>query len=301
MAATTLVGRLLCASASSYSVVKGETVLDPELAVPYYDGVGYLEPPAAFLAGADDINSCTVGTTNDGVVVAFRGTLSLDGPFTIPKLIDWVNDFNAAPAKWDTGTGDVHDGFLGSLNSLWAVVRDEAKRQLQASGKQLLITGHSKGGSVAALAAMRFFEKENINPKVVTFAAAKAGNTVFADKYNSAIDHTRYEFADDIVPHLPPSAPFIEALHSLSFFSRRLQGLQDFDYGRLGNLLYIKRSMEIIPDPDNSLLDQRRKSILKTILLGHIQQVGDDHRIACGYGYMTSLCPAGVCPVPMNS
>ncbi len=84
MHATTLEGRLLCASASAYAVMEGETTLDPQAAMPYYDGVGFMQPPAAFQAGKDDINACLVGTTPDGVVVAFRGTLPLDGPFTLP-------------------------------------------------------------------------------------------------------------------------------------------------------------------------------------------------------------------------
>lgn len=99
--ATTLAGRLLCASACAYSVIEGESKLDPDAAVPYYGGVGFNEPPTAFLAGRQDIDSCIVGTPADGVVVAFRGTLPLDGPFTVPVLLDWVNDLNARPVPWD--------------------------------------------------------------------------------------------------------------------------------------------------------------------------------------------------------
>src|SRR5262245_37992789 len=111
--ATTLEGRLLCASACAYAVIEGESSLDPEAALPYYAGVGFTQPPAAFQAGTEDINACLVGTTDDGVVVAFRGTLALDGPFTLPKLLDWVNDLNAKPVEGDGLPGQVHEGFLG--------------------------------------------------------------------------------------------------------------------------------------------------------------------------------------------
>jgi hypothetical protein len=298
MAAATVAGRLLCASASAYAVIEGEDRLDPETAIPYYAGVGYKEPPAAFLAGTRDINACLVGTTADGVVVAFRGTLPLDGPFTIPKLLDWVNDLNARPVPGDGLPGEVHEGFLGSLDSLWGAVRDEAKRQMLQAGAAapLLVTGHSKGGAIAALAAMRFRTQDAVEPIVVTFAASKAGNTEFAAEYNAVMDHTRYEFAEDIVPHLPPSESFLGVLNTASVFSRRLSNLEQFDYGRLGKLLYITRALEIVPDPDNSLLDQRRERILRLVLMGHLQRIGDDHRSGCGYGYMSALNPSGVCP-----
>jgi hypothetical protein len=234
-------------------------------------------------------------------VVAFRGTLSLDGPFMFPKLLDWANDLNAGPVPWDTPDGEVHSGFLGSLNSLWTDARDETMQQLAAAGPgtQLFVTGHSKGGAVAGLAAMRFFQKEGIKPTVITFAAAKAGSTEFAAAYNSLIDHTRYEFAEDIVPHLPPSASFLGVLANLPFFGKRFSHLKDFNYGRLGKLIYITRDLQQVADPDDSLLDERRNRILKLILLGHLQQVGDDHRIACGFGYMSSISPTGVCPDPV--
>ena len=301
--ANTLEGRLLCASGCAYAVSPGENILDPQAAVPYYAGVGFTQPPTAFLAGRDNINACLVGRTGDGLVVAFRGTLALDGPFTLPKLLDWLNDLNAKPIKGDGLPGEVHEGFLGSVDSLWTDVRDEVKKQRAQWGAEtpLFITGHSKGGGMAPLAAMRFLTQEAFASTVVTFAAPKPGNKEFADAYNAAIVQTRYEFAEDIAPHLPPSAPFFSVLAMLSFLSRHFAGLAQYDYERVGSLLYIDRSLAIVPDPQNALLDERRKRLMSLILKGHIQQVGDDHRIGCGYGYMTALCPSGVCPLPVDA
>jgi Lipase (class 3) len=299
--------RLLCASGCAYAAIAGEPVLDPDAAVPYYAGAGFLEPPAAFLAGDDEINACLVGRTVEGVLVAFRGTLPLDGPFTLPKMLDWVNDLNAEPVAEDGLAGGVHEGFLDSLNSLWDDVRAAVKEQMTKAGDgaRLLITGHSKGGGIAPLAAIRFVKEENIEAnlvKVVTFAAPKSGDSPFAAFYNGAIaDHTRYEFADDLVPHLPPSAPLLTVLSTLSFFSRRLAGLATYDYERVGTLLYVDRSFKIIPDPDESLLPARRRNIVKLILSGHLQEIADDHRMSCGYGYMSALCPTGVCPQPIQA
>jgi hypothetical protein len=186
------------------------------------------------------------------------------------------------------------------LDSLWDVVRAEAERQLGLAGSStpLLVTGHSKGGAVAALAAMRF-QKTGLTPKVTTFAAPKPGNKAFADAYNVAIKHTRYEFGDDVVPHLPPSAPFLSVLAMVSFLGQRLRSLGVYNYERVGTLLYITSALQIIPDPNNSLLDQRRNRLVRLILTGQLQTIGDNHRIGCGYGYMSALCPSGVCPPPL--
>jgi hypothetical protein len=300
MAAATLPGRLACAAASAYAVVDGENTLDRDLAVPYYAGVGYQTPPAAFLAGDNEIDACTVGTTADGVVVAFRGTLPIDGPFTVAMLLDWVNDLNARPIPGGGLPGAVHEGFLGSLNSLWDAVRAETKRQLNqaGAGTPLMVTGHSKGGAVAALAAMRFHQQDGLMANVVTFAAPKPGNTAFTDAYNAVIDHTRYEFGEDVVPHLPPSVSFATVLAAVSVLARRLPDLEQFDYGRVGKLIYITRAFDFVADPANTLLDERRNRIVRLILTGNLQQIGDDHRIGCGCGYMSALNPAGVCPPP---
>jgi hypothetical protein len=299
MGAPTLEGRLLCASGCAYAVIAGENLLDPQAAAPYYDGVGYKAVPAAFSSGADKINASVVGTTGDGVVVAFRGTLPLDGPFSLAKLLDWANDLNARPVPGDGLSGEVHAGFLESVDSLWPVVRAEVKKQLTQAGPAtpLFITGHSKGGGMAPLAAIRFRNQEALSARVITFAAPKSGNKGFADAYNAVMTHTRYEFAEDVVPHLPPSAPFLTMLGTLAFFDRRMAGLEQFDYERVGTLLYITRSLQILPDPNEDLLEERRARLVR-LALHNIQQIGDDHRLGCGHGYMTALCPSGVCPSP---
>jgi hypothetical protein len=168
---------------------------------------------------------------------------------------------------------------------------------------RLIVTGHSKGGGIAPLAAIRFVKQEKVDAnlvKVVTFAAPKSGDSAFAAFYNATIaDHTRYEYGDDVVPHLPPSAPFLTVLSTLSFFSRRRISLATYDYERVGTLLYIDRTLKIIPDPEEALLPARRRSLAGLILNGHIQQIADDHRMACRYGYMSAICPSGVCPPPI--
>ena len=62
----------------------------------------------------------------------------------------------------------------------------EAVIQAAGAGTKLLITGHSKGGGVAPLAAMRLWKTAALPSAAVTFAAPHAVNPAFADLYGNA-------------------------------------------------------------------------------------------------------------------
>ncbi|HEY9662278.1 MAG TPA: lipase family protein, partial [Allocoleopsis sp.] len=143
--------RLLCASVVAYGInAEGKLVLSQ----PYYDAVGFIHPPVAFASGEDNIDAYLVGTIDEGVILAFRGTI----PPIIRDLqswLDWINDVMGQPIEVPGFPGKVHEGFWGSLDALWNDLVTEIKRQLQINGKPLplYITGHSKGGAIASLAA----------------------------------------------------------------------------------------------------------------------------------------------------
>jgi hypothetical protein len=101
-----------------------------------------------------------------------------------------------------------------------------------------------------ALAAMRLWHTAALPSQVVTFAAPHAGNPAFADLYGNAdILHTRYEFQDDIVPHVPPTIGGVLAqLESVPWIGNLLPGLLQFDYEPLGELRFIDWSNEIVGD-----------------------------------------------------
>jgi hypothetical protein len=294
MPAPNLDGRLICACTCTYSVSDGTLGLDPTDT--YYDGAGFLHSPTTLVGGDEQIDACLVGAIQDGILVAFRGTL----PFDIhqhPTLLDWLTDFNAIPAAATGFPGEVHQGFLGALNAIWDRLTAEVNRQRvgQAATLPLLITGHSKGGAMAALAAWRF-QSAGIPTKVITFAAPKSGNRAFCDAYNDKIDHTRYEYADDIVPHLPPSqGGFLDTLASLPVIGKRFGGLQRYDYESVGTLRFIDWSGGY-DDDTATLAVERVLSLVRLITRGRFAQIGSDHSIECGSGYMTAVCPAGVCP-----
>lgn len=166
------------------------------------------------------IDACYYGETTDGMaVLAFRGTLppSLDikdEKEFVRILMDWLNDGKIEQTHGKFLPGRVHKGFLGSLDNLWPGIESFGIPK----GKPVYVTGHSKGGGLAFLAAARLFGEFKLKPAAVyTYAAPRVGNQEFALAYDAALEGLtrRYEYQDDIVPHLPPhTGAWLHAFHA---------------------------------------------------------------------------------------
>jgi Lipase (class 3) len=303
MVAPTLEGRLLCVSEVAYGAVTSGPVARTA-AMPYYDGAGFLQPPTGIVDGPHAIDACIVGTTADGVVVGFRGTQPIDDP-TKPldeRIRDWCQDFRADLVTQAALPGKVHAGFMAAVNALWPGLTKEVQRQLSATRgpAALYITGHSKGGAMSPLAAMKWLAESDVpRPTVVTFAAPRCGNDDFAAAFAKTIPGmTRYEYGDDIVPHLPPHISLIPMLTVAS--RSRFDDLHDYEYQSVGQLFYID-SKETLESPvagslqDHALSLKRFGWLAEALLEGDFDQIVQAHRIDCGSGYQRAICPTGVC------
>jgi hypothetical protein len=303
MPAPTLGGRLLCASQCAYAVTDNGALRidagDP-LWGAYYAGAGFVQQPTGFVAGDSNTNACLVGVTADGVVLAFRGTLAFDLHHA-PTLLDWLNNFNATPVPVAGFPGSVHPGFLGATASVLPGALAEVRR-LRAgplAAAPVLVTGHSKGGAMASLAAWQLQGRPEAPAGVVTFAAAKPGDRAFAAAYNGKVAHVRYEYGYDIVPLLPPSPrDFLDLLTSplmLMVLGGGLAGLKRFDYGPVGALRYIDSSLAV-RDDSPTLTTERFLGLVQLVIRQRFQQIVVDHAIDFGSGYMSAVCPTGLCP-----
>ncbi|MEI9851232.1 MAG: DUF1905 domain-containing protein [Sphingomonas sp.] len=189
--------------------------------------VGWLERPIVIereaMIGHRAIDLALVGRVPEGVVVAFRGTLPPffgGGHDGWEVLLDWLNDGLAACVNRSEYPGGVHLGFAESMHRLWedhgdspgvlsAVMRmlDQSLLDRRAR-RHVFVTGHSKGGALANLFAMRAARRpewREMGISVATIAAARTGNADFAAAYAaSRIACLRYEVQSDLVPHLPP-------------------------------------------------------------------------------------------------
>lgn len=201
------------------------------------------------------------------LVIVFRGTLLLNKPTAsaapLPLVADdWANDAKFLAVS-DPELGRVHQGFRDSLQALWGPKQNPPVDSIQyrldqwksegklPPGLPVYITGHSKGGALADMAALKL-KVEGILPvtAVYTYAGARAGTADFAQRYaGQKLDGItyRYENQFDLVPHLPFSKQDLDArlpsqLQKLS--TQQLGQGQDDYYVSVGNLHYIFSSSD---------------------------------------------------------
>ena len=81
----------------------------------------------------------------------------------------------------------VHRGFNSQFLSVWKTIKAEIQLRVDSddSVEEILITGHSLGGSLAALCAKETAEfasqlNKKINLEVITFGAPRVGDSCFA-------------------------------------------------------------------------------------------------------------------------
>jgi hypothetical protein len=248
--ALSLDARLLCAASHAYKVFADGVIRPTDEPAPKTRSVlaGYGDTAVGVVAGPESRDAALVGDTPDGVVLAFRGTvppiLSLSGPADLAQpqrlwgeieriVLDWSNDAHALAMTHPLG-GTIHRGFALSFSLLWPKLKPVLRARLDARpGAPLIITGHSKGGALAVLAAAQCaVERLQRTVKVRTFAAPRTGSSAFAAAYDAlGFDTERFEFVGDIVPHLPFTTavgavfaniiaiPFVDAFTTLEFDS----------------------------------------------------------------------------------
>jgi len=130
-----------------------------------------------------------VRTTKEQVVVAFMGTKTPADFLTDALLV--LEQF----AK-----GKVHAGFKNECMKVWPQVRE-----LVSYSTPLYVTGHSLGGALAELAAMKVKLDLGIDPEVATFGCPYVGDPEWVEAYTALVPkNTRVVHKLDIVPRTPP-------------------------------------------------------------------------------------------------
>jgi pimeloyl-ACP methyl ester carboxylesterase len=300
--------RLLCASSCAYDITPGTCTYTPtaENAV-QTQTVGYTATRTA-CGGIGLIDACLIGKNQDGVVVAFRGTLppSLNDP---QSFLDWILvDFDAIPKPGGPGLGAVpglvHSGFYDATMTIISDVVNAVKALNPNQDLPVFVTGHSLGGAMASIGAWILSQNAGIPvSKVITFASPKPGDGAFKSAYEGKITQVRYENYEDVVPLMPPGGDFLNAFDLLPNFipgaadvKNRVKQAQDRGYEPVGNLLFITSDRQVI---SNEPLFKQVWDV--------VTEIGDDiwhhnfdsfvnaHSHDCGQGYMTGACP-GVCP-----
>ena len=192
---------------------KKPPALSPD--APGYHAVGLKAPPTCFLGGERDINAGFLGETSDNyVVLAFRGTLGgNDTSDSLAICLDWAQDrlYGLQPFTAMDGLvyGQTCEGFTAALTSIWSDVETALAKMSWVGKRGIWITGHSKGGAMAGVAATRvqhLYPQASHPTKVVTFGAPMVADGLFKVNYARSglqANTVRYQNQHDPVPMAP--------------------------------------------------------------------------------------------------
>ncbi len=298
---------LLNACGAAYNVKPGTNVYSQDKI--YSPNVPYSPDPQVAFGGEGFINVATVGKCPFGVVVAFRGTLPPSA--TDPdSWLDWLQNFFAVPASSPSGPnqipGQVHSGFFNATTSIIQQVHDLVVTLDPLGDTPVFVTGHSKGGAMATIAAYLLSQDRgvpNVQP-VITIASPRPGDVNFQKGFEAVMSQTRYENDKDLVPLVPPPLDFIgRVTHNplISFtpegrkLSQLLQRAQNWNYVPVGNMLFITSDFKVIPneDPTAQKFDVAVEFV-QDLVKKNFSSFADAHSLLPGKGYNSGIC--GVAP-----
>ncbi|MEH2547988.1 triacylglycerol lipase [Bradyrhizobium sp. AZCC 2262] len=145
---------------------------------------GLLQRKASFIVAAG----------HGATFVMFAGTDPL-------KIGDWFADFKLALVP-----NVLHEGFAEAVDSVMHDIQSVIANR-SADEQTLFFTGHSMGGALANIAALRALEADVQATAVYTFGGPRAGGQDFFDRYTPKLGDRTFRLVrgHDIVPTVPPS------------------------------------------------------------------------------------------------
>lgn len=132
--------------------------------------------------------------TNKRLLIAFTGTFYLS---------EWQKDFEFCQVRYDefpkiTDRLLVHEGFYKIYQTIQSQLLDIVGKY---NGYQLIICGHSLGGTLTTFSALSLIAR---SPIVYTFGSPRVGNISFARVYNKLLPNAVRVFnTEDVVPYFP--------------------------------------------------------------------------------------------------
>lgn len=153
---------------------------------------------------------------NSNVVVAFRGTMTLDDiaidtsgfeiQFTGNGIVPKSAVFKVKTVGNGITTMQVHQGFYDTYETIAPSVQTTVSDLLEQNpGYGLVLVGHSLGGGLAAMCALDLSDELTLPlPTVITLGAPKVGDQAFIDEYVTCVEHS-YDVVQfqDPIPWIP--------------------------------------------------------------------------------------------------
>ena len=135
-----------------------------------------------------------IGANADAIVLAFRGT---------DDVADWLINLNVMQIEEHGAL--VHRGFSRALTAVWPRIEEQLHRLLDRHPRKVWVTGHSLGGALATLAALRIQRMGIEQLESVTFGQPRVGNRAMAGQITSPF--YRFAYYADPVCLAPFSVP----------------------------------------------------------------------------------------------
>jgi hypothetical protein len=194
---------LLCAQTSEAIYGDSNDPTGKVLSNTLLNGLGFTDCTWIDLQTVFDDVCAFVASSDDYNLLVFRGT-------KIPQ--NWMTDLACTPARFDwiftaaPALGEIHAGFGHCLSDgLKEIVATLAGKDQR---KRLLVTGHSLGGALAAMAPVCFsVMNTNIRPvdAMYTFGQPRIGLHDFCNTYGRLMPNRLVRFINkqDLVPRVP--------------------------------------------------------------------------------------------------
>uniref|UniRef100_A0AC34FXY3 Fungal lipase-like domain-containing protein n=1 Tax=Panagrolaimus sp. ES5 TaxID=591445 RepID=A0AC34FXY3_9BILA len=135
------------------------------------------------------------------VVIAFRGTVGKaqmdhEADDSLLEYEDW---------HYNASFGSVNKYFYAASETLWTNYVENTIKDNK--GFKIAFTGHSLGGAIASLTALKARHLDIVDANLMTlytFGEPRIGDSVFASNYRSLVKESyRIIHNSDLVPHMP--------------------------------------------------------------------------------------------------
>ncbi len=142
-----------------------------------------------FVTGAS--TQAFTARTDTTQFVVFRGSES---------IADWLANARFLPTYREQGV-HIHTGFIDALDEVWS----ELSEAVVASALPVVVAGHSLGGALASLAALRLAMGGTTVDAVDTYGQPRTGHADFRRLYDGMLAGVTYRFVNhiDLVTRVP--------------------------------------------------------------------------------------------------
>ena len=142
---------------------------------------------------------CYVASTNDWIVLVFRGTQVDD---FWQSVLDWTIDARFVPVL-DSHGDWVHAGFKSAIEEVWRDVSAHIRSLQTQKRRPLWICGHSLGAALATMAANLCADDPALAfAGLYTFGSPRVGDRRFGAEIRPPVVF-RFQNDSDLVTHVP--------------------------------------------------------------------------------------------------